>query len=37
MREQVREWNVYRWAARMLMDAATTRRRQRILDLRADG
>uniref|UniRef100_Q07S54 Alpha,alpha-trehalose-phosphate synthase (UDP-forming) n=1 Tax=Rhodopseudomonas palustris (strain BisA53) TaxID=316055 RepID=Q07S54_RHOP5 len=37
MREQVREWNVYRWAARMLMDAATTRRRQRILDLRANG
>jgi len=33
MRQQVREWNVYRWAGRMLIDAASSRRRQRILDL----
>ncbi|WP_047307468.1 alpha,alpha-trehalose-phosphate synthase (UDP-forming) [Rhodopseudomonas palustris] len=33
MRQQIREWNVYRWAARMLIDAAASRRRQRILDL----
>jgi len=36
MRQQIREWNVYRWAGRMLIDAATSRRRQRILDL-AEG
>jgi trehalose 6-phosphate synthase len=34
MRDQVREWNVYRWAGRMLIDAATTRRRRRIHELR---
>ncbi|WP_031335188.1 trehalose-6-phosphate synthase [Rhodopseudomonas sp. B29] len=33
MRRQVRESNVYRWAGRMLIDGATTRRRQRILDI----
>jgi len=33
MRQQVREQNVYRWAGRMLIDAARTRQRQRILDL----
>jgi len=33
MRQQIREWNVYRWAGRMLIDAAASRRRQRILDL----
>ncbi|ACF02335.1 Alpha,alpha-trehalose-phosphate synthase (UDP-forming) [Rhodopseudomonas palustris TIE-1] len=33
MRKQVRASNVYRWAGRMLMDAASCRRRQRILDL----
>jgi trehalose 6-phosphate synthase len=32
----IREWNVYRWADRMLIDAATSRSRQRILDL-AEG
>jgi len=26
----VREFNVYRWAARMLMDAARLRRRERV-------
>ncbi|MCA2962066.1 MAG: trehalose-6-phosphate synthase [Silvanigrellales bacterium] len=31
MRSLVREFNVYRWAARMLMDAATVRRRNRLL------
>ncbi|ANW06035.1 alpha,alpha-trehalose-phosphate synthase (UDP-forming) [Bradyrhizobium icense] len=31
MRQQVREWNVYRWAGRMLIDAAASRQRQRIL------
>lgn len=38
MRQQVREQNVYRWAGRMLVDAARIRQRQRILDLaeRAD-
>ncbi|MGP9813494.1 alpha,alpha-trehalose-phosphate synthase (UDP-forming) [Rhodopseudomonas sp. NSM] len=36
MRQQIREWNVYRWAGRMLIDAAASRRRQRILDL-AEG
>jgi trehalose 6-phosphate synthase len=33
MRQQVRERNVYRWAGRMLIDAARSRQRQRILDL----
>jgi trehalose 6-phosphate synthase len=32
MRQQIREWNVYRWAGRMLIDAARIRQRQRILD-----
>lgn len=33
MRQQVREQNVYRWAGRMLLDAAKIRQRKRILDL----
>ena len=33
MRQQVREQNVYRWAGRMLIDAARIRQRRRILDL----
>lgn len=33
MRALVRERNVYRWAAQMLLDAARLRSRQRILDL----
>ncbi len=33
MRQQVREWNVYRWAGRMLMDAAASRQRRRIFDI----
>jgi trehalose 6-phosphate synthase len=33
MRRQVRERNVYRWAGRMLIDAARSRQRQRILDI----
>jgi trehalose 6-phosphate synthase len=33
MRQQVREQNVYRWAGRMLIDAARTRQAQRIRDL----
>ena len=33
MRQQVREWNVYRWAGRMLIDAAASRQRRRILDI----
>jgi trehalose 6-phosphate synthase len=33
MRQQVREWNVYRWAGRMLLDAARMRQLRRILDL----
>jgi trehalose 6-phosphate synthase len=33
MRQQVREQNVYRWAGRMLVDAARIRQRQRILEL----
>lgn len=33
MRQQVREQNVYRWAGRMLVDAARVRQRQRVLDL----
>lgn len=37
MRQQVREQNVYRWAGRMLLDAARLRQRQRILDLSEGG
>lgn len=33
MRQQVRDQNVYRWAARMLIDAARIRQRQRMLAL----
>jgi trehalose 6-phosphate synthase len=33
MRQQVREQNVYRWAGRMLLDAARIRQRRRILEL----
>ncbi|MFN4141755.1 trehalose-6-phosphate synthase [Aestuariivirga sp.] len=33
MRQQVKEQNVYRWAGRMLVDAARIRQRQRILAL----
>lgn len=33
MRRQVREQNVYRWAGRMLVDAARVRQKQRILEL----
>jgi trehalose 6-phosphate synthase len=36
MRDLVREFNVYRWAGRMLLDAATMRRRGKITD-RAGG
>ena len=32
MRGLVGEFNVYRWAGRMLLDAASTRRRVRLLD-----
>ncbi|MFN8570636.1 MAG: trehalose-6-phosphate synthase [Gemmatimonadaceae bacterium] len=32
MRSLVREFNVYRWAGRMLADAATVRRRSRLLE-----
>jgi trehalose 6-phosphate synthase len=31
MRGLVQEFNVYRWAGRMLLDASNTRMRQRIL------
>ena len=31
MRDQVRERNVYRWAAQMLLDASRLRKRERIL------
>jgi trehalose 6-phosphate synthase len=31
MRAQVKDFNVYRWAGRMLLDAARMRRRERIL------
>ena len=37
MRQQVREQNVYRWAGRMLLDAARIRQRRRILDLSEGG
>jgi trehalose 6-phosphate synthase len=33
MRQQVREQNVYRWAGRMLVDAARIRQKRRILEL----
>ncbi len=33
MRQQVREQNVYRWAGRMLVDAARLREKQRIVDM----
>jgi trehalose 6-phosphate synthase len=33
MRQQVREWNVYRWAGRMLIDAAASRQRRRIFEI----
>lgn len=33
MRQQVREQNVYRWAGRMMVDAARIRQRQRIVEL----
>lgn len=33
MRQQVRERNVYRWAGQMLIDAARSRQRQRILEI----
>ena len=37
MRQQVKEQNVYRWAGRMLIDAARIRQRQRILALQASA
>ena len=33
MRQQVREQNVYRWAGRMLVDAARIRQRRRIIEI----
>jgi len=33
MRQQVREQNVYRWAGRMLVDAARVRQKRRIREL----
>jgi len=33
MRQQVKDQNVYRWAGRMLIDAARIRRQQRVLDI----
>jgi len=33
MRQQVREQNVYRWAGRMLIDAARIRQKGRVLEL----
>jgi trehalose 6-phosphate synthase len=36
MRQQVRDQNVYRWAARMLIDADRIRERRRILALAAE-
>jgi trehalose 6-phosphate synthase len=35
MRQQVREQNVYRWAARMMIDAARLRQEHRIRDMAA--
>jgi hypothetical protein len=32
MRSLIREFNVFRWAGRMLMDAAVLRRRGKVLD-----
>jgi trehalose 6-phosphate synthase len=32
MRGLIREFNVYRWAGRMLMEAAGMRRRERVLE-----
>jgi len=32
MRGVIREFNVYRWAGRMLMEAAGMRRRERVLE-----
>lgn len=37
MRRQVREQNVYRWAGRMLVDAARIRQQQRIMDMVGRG
>jgi trehalose 6-phosphate synthase len=37
MRQQVREWNVYRWAGRMLIDAAASRQRRRIFEISGTG
>ena len=37
MRAMVRENNVYRWAGRMLSDAARLRKRQRVADLEGTG
>jgi trehalose 6-phosphate synthase len=37
MRQQVREQNVYRWAGRMLIDAARIRQHRRILGLATPG
>jgi trehalose 6-phosphate synthase len=35
MRQQVKEHNVYRWAGTMLVDAARSRTRERVLGLAA--
>jgi len=32
MRSMVRDFNVYRWAARMLLDAARIRQREKLAD-----
>jgi trehalose 6-phosphate synthase len=37
MRQRVREHNVYRWAGRMLIDAARIRQRARILEIAGRG
>jgi trehalose 6-phosphate synthase len=31
MRTVIQDWNIYRWAGRMLMDAAQLRQRERVL------
>ncbi len=31
MREQIKEWNVFRWAARMILDAAEIREKERLM------
>ena len=36
MRSQIQEFNVYRWAGRMLLDASVMRRRTRVLRLGTD-